>query len=99
MLDESNVDQQEALGIIGVNLLFGAFDLTGTPSRHLWGDRDLVISSPEEEFPLAAHLGALTCISRPEMHPELVMRDVLSVLGDRLSSKREVGLRVSGYPQ
>jgi hypothetical protein len=25
MLDESNVDQQEALGIIGVNLLFGAF--------------------------------------------------------------------------
>ena len=26
MLDESNVDQQEALGIIGVNLLFGAFN-------------------------------------------------------------------------
>ena len=25
MLDESNVDQQEALGIIGVNLLYGAF--------------------------------------------------------------------------
>ncbi|MEP6698300.1 MAG: TonB-dependent receptor [Verrucomicrobiota bacterium] len=25
MLDEANVDQQEALGIIGVNLLFGAF--------------------------------------------------------------------------
>src|SRR5437764_2385255 len=25
MLDDSNVDQQEALGIIGVNLLFGAF--------------------------------------------------------------------------
>src|SRR6266404_6219075 len=25
MLDESNVDQQEALGIVGVNLLFGAF--------------------------------------------------------------------------
>jgi hypothetical protein len=25
MLDESNVDQQEALGIIGVNVLFGAF--------------------------------------------------------------------------
>jgi hypothetical protein len=25
MLDESNVDQQEALGVIGVNLLFGAF--------------------------------------------------------------------------
>src|SRR5436853_171636 len=25
MLDESNVDQQEALGVIGVNLLYGAF--------------------------------------------------------------------------
>ena len=25
MLDEANVDQQEALGIIGVNLLYGAF--------------------------------------------------------------------------
>src|SRR5207302_9815314 len=25
MLDETNVDQQEALGVIGVNLLYGAF--------------------------------------------------------------------------
>ena len=25
MLDEENVDQQEALGVIGVNLLYGAF--------------------------------------------------------------------------
>ena len=25
MLDEANVDQQEALGVIGVNLLYGAF--------------------------------------------------------------------------
>ena len=28
------------------NLLFGAYDLTGTPSRHLWGDRELILSSP-----------------------------------------------------
>ena len=28
------------------NLVFGAYDLTGTPSRHLWGDRELVLSSP-----------------------------------------------------
>jgi acetyl esterase len=28
------------------NLVFGAFDLTGTPSRRLWGDRELVLSSP-----------------------------------------------------
>jgi hypothetical protein len=25
MLDEANVEQQEALGVIGVNLLYGAF--------------------------------------------------------------------------
>ncbi len=25
MLDEGNVDQQEALGVIGVNLIYGAF--------------------------------------------------------------------------
>ena len=25
MLDEANVDQQEALGVVGVNLLYGAF--------------------------------------------------------------------------
>ena len=28
------------------NLVFGAYDLTGTPSRRLWGDRELVLSSP-----------------------------------------------------
>ena len=25
MLDEANIDQQEALGVIGVNLIYGAF--------------------------------------------------------------------------
>jgi acetyl esterase/lipase len=28
------------------NLVFGSYDLTGTPSRHLWGDRELILSSP-----------------------------------------------------
>jgi acetyl esterase len=28
------------------NLVFGAFDLTGTPSRLLWGERELILSSP-----------------------------------------------------
>ena len=27
------------------NLVFGPYDLTGTPSRLLWGDRDLILSS------------------------------------------------------
>ncbi|MEY2545684.1 MAG: hypothetical protein QOG48_801, partial [Verrucomicrobiota bacterium] len=33
MLDEQNVDQQEALGVIGVNLLYGAFYYYKAPER------------------------------------------------------------------
>src|ERR1700694_1807764 len=33
MLDEANVDQQEALGVIGVNLLYGAFYYYAAPER------------------------------------------------------------------
>jgi hypothetical protein len=33
MLDETNVDQQEALGVIGVNLLYGAFYYHQEPER------------------------------------------------------------------
>jgi hypothetical protein len=33
MLDEQNVDQQEALGVIGVNLLYGAFYFHADPER------------------------------------------------------------------
>jgi acetyl esterase len=32
------------------NLVFGPYDLTGTPSRWLWGDRELMLSSPEMEW-------------------------------------------------
>jgi acetyl esterase len=28
------------------NLVFGPYDLTGTPSRRLWGERDLLLSDP-----------------------------------------------------
>jgi hypothetical protein len=33
MLDEANVDQQEALGVIGINLLYGAFYYYAEPER------------------------------------------------------------------
>ena len=33
-------------GFDAANLVFGPYDLTGTPSRRLWGDRDLILSSP-----------------------------------------------------
>lgn len=35
MLDETNLDQQEALGILGVNLIHGAFNFARTPEKFL----------------------------------------------------------------
>ena len=32
--------------IAAANLVYGAYDLTGTPSQLLWGDRNLVLSTP-----------------------------------------------------
>ena len=46
--DRHGIDVREAFA--GANLVFGPFDLTGTPSRHLWGDRDLILSSPEMDW-------------------------------------------------
>jgi acetyl esterase len=46
--DRHSIDVREAFA--AANLVFGPFDLTGTPSRHLWGDRELVLSSPEMDW-------------------------------------------------
>jgi hypothetical protein len=35
MLDDSNIDQQEALGILGVNLIYGAYHYSDNPERLL----------------------------------------------------------------
>jgi hypothetical protein len=35
MLDETNIEQQEALGILGVNLIYGAFHYADTPEKLL----------------------------------------------------------------
>ncbi len=32
------------------NLVFGPYDLTGTPSRRLWGDRELILSGPTMQW-------------------------------------------------
>ena len=32
------------------NLVFGAYDLTGTPSRLLWGERELILSTPAMDW-------------------------------------------------
>ena len=68
------------------NLVFGPFDLTGTPSRRLWGDRELVLSSPlmdwfadcflpgmsDSDRREPGHLAALRRPARPAACPLLV---------------------------
>lgn len=39
-------DGDAAPGFLGANLVFGAYDLGGTPSQRRWGDRNLVLSGP-----------------------------------------------------
>lgn len=46
--DRHGMDARQAFD--AANLVFGPFDLTGTPSRHLWGGRELVLSSPEMDW-------------------------------------------------
>jgi acetyl esterase/lipase len=46
--DRHGIDVRAAFS--GANLVFGAFDLSGSPSRLLWGDRELVLSSPAMDW-------------------------------------------------
>ena len=53
------------------NLVFGAYDLTGTPSRRLWGDRDLILSSPMMDWFADCFLPGMTHHDRrdPDISP------------------------------
>jgi acetyl esterase len=53
------------------NLAFGAFDLTGTPSRFLWGGRELVLSDPMMEWFVANYIPGTTDSERrdPDVSP------------------------------
>ena len=67
--DRHGIDVREAFA--GANLVFGAFDLTGTPSRHLWGDRDLILSSPEMDWFADCYLPGMSDHERraPDVSP------------------------------
>jgi acetyl esterase len=53
------------------NLVFGVYDLTGTPSRHLWGERELVLSDPLMDWFADCFLPGLDTAARraPEVSP------------------------------
>src|SRR5579864_1430261 len=57
--------------ISAANLAFGAYDLNGTPSQLLWGDRNLVLSWPIIQWFSNSFLGALTLEQRrdPDISP------------------------------
>ena len=42
------------------NLVFGPYDLSGSPSRRLWGDRELLLSSPVMDWFVDGFLPGLT---------------------------------------
>ncbi len=42
------------------NLVYGVYDLSGTPSRRLWGDRNLILSSPLMEWFADCYLPGLS---------------------------------------
>ena len=43
-------DRHDYTGFLGANLVYGPFDLSGTPSVRNWGDRSLVLSTPIMEW-------------------------------------------------
>jgi acetyl esterase/lipase len=53
------------------NLVFGGFDLNGTPSRHRWGDRNLVLSGPSMDWFNRCFLPGTTFADRrdPDISP------------------------------
>jgi acetyl esterase len=51
------------------NLVFGPFDLTGTPSRFLWGGRELVLSDPMMAWFVANYVPGLSDAVR--RHPDV----------------------------
>ena len=67
--DRHGVDVREAFA--AANLVFGPFDLTGTPSRHLWGDRELILSSPEMDWFADCYLPGMPARERlaPDVSP------------------------------
>jgi acetyl esterase/lipase len=67
--DRHGLDVREIFA--SANLVFGPFDLTGTPSRHLWGDRDLVLSSPEMDWFADCYLPGMPARERlaPDVSP------------------------------
>lgn len=67
--DRHGISPREAFH--AVNLAFGPFDLTGTPSRFLWGDRELVLSDPMMDWFVENFVPGTTDRERrnPDMSP------------------------------
>lgn len=64
-------DEGRPGAIAAANLVFGAFDLSGTPSQRNWGERNLVLSSPIMQWFYESFVPGATAEERrrPEISP------------------------------
>ncbi|MEW6273076.1 MAG: alpha/beta hydrolase fold domain-containing protein [Thermodesulfobacteriota bacterium] len=61
-------DRHGATGFAGANLVYGAYDLTFTPSVRRWGERNLILSTPIIEW-FADHYVPRARRGEPDVSP------------------------------
>jgi acetyl esterase/lipase len=62
-------DRHGLLPFAGANLVYGAYDLSMTPSQRRWGDRDLILSTPIIEWFLDFYLPDRARRRDPDVSP------------------------------
>jgi len=62
-------DRHGYTGFAGVNLISGVFDLSMTPSLRLWGDRNLIISTPIMAWYIERYVPSETLRCDPDISP------------------------------
>ncbi|MEA3545924.1 MAG: alpha/beta hydrolase [Thermodesulfobacteriota bacterium] len=62
-------DRHGYTGFAGANLVSGVFDLSMTPSLRLWGDHNLIISTPIMEWYIEQYVPSATLRRNPDISP------------------------------
>ena len=62
-------DKHGYKGFVGANLLYGVYDLSGSPSAYLWGDRHLILSTPIMEWFTDHYVGKGDIRREPDVSP------------------------------
>ena len=62
-------DRHGYTGFAGANLVYGVFDLSMTPSLRLWGDRNLILSTPIMEWFIERYVPSEETRQQPDVSP------------------------------